>query len=101
MSWLYPIERFTGITLDIIHRPKVNFYKVLIMLAVNIVGDFALLSVMQNVYGALITAFFIVLSGLLYGNYQLGKHLDYKIIDIIKVGWVQMQQLLFRKRQPI
>ena len=99
MSWLYPIERFTGITLDIIHRPKVNFYKVLIMLAVNIVGDFALLSVMQNVYGAVITAFFIVLSGLLYGNYQLRKHLDYKIIDIIKVGWVQTQQLLFRKRQ--
>jgi len=98
ISWLYPIDRFTGITLDIIHRPKINLYKVLIMLAVNIVGDFVLLSLFQNVYGAVITAFCIVLSGVLYGNYQLGKYLDYKTIDIIKVGWVQMQQLLSRKR---
>lgn len=97
MSWLYPIERFTGITLDIIHRPKVNFYKVLIMLAVNIVGDFVLLSVMHNVYGAVITALCIVLSGLFYGNYQLGKYLDYKIVDIIKVGWAQILQTISPK----
>ncbi|RZK35563.1 MAG: lipopolysaccharide biosynthesis protein, partial [Hymenobacter sp.] len=48
---LYPADRFMALTLDVIHQPKINFIKVLVMLAANIVFDFAGISIFKNVYG--------------------------------------------------
>ncbi|MDP4290218.1 MAG: hypothetical protein Q8908_03975 [Bacteroidota bacterium] len=36
---LLPLDRCTGITLDSINKPKFNFYKVIFMATVNIIGD--------------------------------------------------------------
>lgn len=36
---LLPIDRFIGVALDSINRPKSNFYKVLYMAGANIIGD--------------------------------------------------------------
>jgi len=39
-SFLFPIDRFNGVTLDILNMPKVNLHKVMAMLVVNVVADF-------------------------------------------------------------
>jgi len=36
---LMPLDRYIGVTLDAIGKPQANFYKVLLMLVVNILGD--------------------------------------------------------------
>ena len=36
---LLPLDRFTGVALDSVNKPKLNFYKVIVMAIANIVGD--------------------------------------------------------------
>lgn len=36
---LLPLDRFTGVALDSINKPKLNFYKVMAMAVANIIGD--------------------------------------------------------------
>jgi O-antigen/teichoic acid export membrane protein len=36
---LLPLDRFTGVVLDSVNRPKLNFYKVIFMAVANIIGD--------------------------------------------------------------
>jgi len=36
---LLPLDRFTGVTLDSVNKPKLNFYKVILMAVANIIGD--------------------------------------------------------------
>jgi O-antigen/teichoic acid export membrane protein len=36
---LLPLDRITGVTLDSVNRPKMNFYKVIFMAIANIIGD--------------------------------------------------------------
>ncbi|NDC42759.1 MAG: lipopolysaccharide biosynthesis protein, partial [Chitinophagia bacterium] len=71
---MYPMDRFNGVALDIIHRPKVNFYKVLVMLVLRIVGNYLLVKWLASVYGFPITGFFTILGGFIYGYYQLRKY---------------------------
>jgi len=91
---MYPIDRFNGITLDVIHKPKINFYKVLVMLAVNAIGDYVLILVMHNVYGALIASFFTTFTGLVFGYYWLNKYMRYNITGVIKTGYEETRMLL-------
>ena len=36
---LLPLDRFTGVALDSVNKPKMNFYKVIVMAIANIIGD--------------------------------------------------------------
>jgi O-antigen/teichoic acid export membrane protein len=36
---LLPLDRFSGVVLDSVNRPKLNFYKVIFMAIANIIGD--------------------------------------------------------------
>jgi len=36
---LLPMDRMTGVTLDSVNKPKLNFYKVIFMAVANIIGD--------------------------------------------------------------
>ncbi len=91
VSLMYPIDRFNGVTLDIIHKPKVNFHKVLIMLFVNIAADISGVYLFGNIYGILFGVFFTISSGFVYGNYQLRKYLDYSIPGILKTGYQELK----------
>ena len=86
---LFPADRFLALTLDMIHMPKVNFYKVLIMLAANIVGDITGILIFGNVYGAAITTFLPILTGTLIGYYALRKYQPFKFFDIYRTGWTK------------
>jgi len=91
---LLPIDRFFGITLDIIGKPQLNMIKVFIMLTVNVAGDFAGIFIFHNLYGVAIASIFTFFSGALFGYWALKKHLEFKIGDIFKLGYIELMELL-------
>ncbi len=91
---LYPIDRFNGTTLDIIHKPKVNFYKVQVMLIVNIAADFIGISIFHNIYGIVFAVICTVFAGLIFGHIQLRKYVDYTIGGILSTGASELKMLL-------
>lgn len=101
---LFPADRFLALTLDVINRPKVNFQKVLIMLAANIIGDVGGIYLFKNVYGVAITSFFPYLIGALVGYYALRQYAPFGFFDMYKLGYKELKELVlpywnrFRKK---
>jgi len=93
---LYPIDNFNGLALDLIGKTKINFYKVLIMLGIKIIADFAGLAMFHNIYGIAFSLLLVTLAGIGYGYYQLRKDLTYTIPGIISLGYHEIR-LLIRK----
>lgn len=89
-AFFLPIDRFLGVTLDIIHKPRVNFYKLIIMLTTNIVFDFLGIYIFGNINGIAIASFFTFLSGILFGYYWLKKYIDFTIKGILITGILEV-----------
>ncbi len=94
---LYPIDRFTGVTLDIIHKPKINFKKVQLMLVMKIVGDVVFISLLGNLYGAPLAGLFTTLAGLIYGCMRLQKFMPFSVAGILQTGWQEIKRLAVKK----
>ena len=84
---IFPPDRFFALTLDIIHQPKVNFYKVLAMLAVNIGGDFLGFYFTHNVYGIAFSTILPIITGTIIGFWALNKYIKFSYWDIFRVGY--------------
>ncbi len=91
---LYPADRFFALTLDVIHRPQVNFYKVLIMLAANISFDFIGIYIFGNVYGVAITTVVPTLIAVSIGFWALNKYQKFSFWDVFVVGWKETKILI-------
>lgn len=91
---LLPIDRFFGITLDIIGKPHLNMIKVFIMLAVNVSADFAGIFIFHNLYGVAIASIFTFFSGAIFGYVTLKKHLEFSIKDIFYLGYLELIELI-------
>lgn len=89
---LFPIDRFTGITLDVINKPSLNLIKVFIMLAVNIIGDFIGIKVFGNIYGVAFANLPTVTSGFIFGYLQLKRTLPLSIIEIVRIGFNEINE---------
>lgn len=94
MAMLLPLDRFIGVTLDVMHKPKINFYKVLIMLGVNVVGDLTAVYLMHSIYGIAFASIPTFLIGTLFGYFSLKRYLKFDIIEIVKLGWGQAGEIL-------
>ena len=93
ISILYPIDRFNGVALDIVHQPKVNFWKVQIMLLVKIISNFVCIYLLGNIYGVPLSGLFTMVAGLGFGYYHLRKYMDFNIPDILKSGFYELKVL--------
>lgn len=91
---LMPIDRFFGITLDILNKPHLNMIKVFLMLTVNVIGDFAGILIFHNLYGVAIASILTFISGALFGYWQLKKHLKFTIKDIFTLGYQELKNVL-------
>jgi O-antigen/teichoic acid export membrane protein len=96
-AMFYPLDRFLGVTLDIIHQPKINFYKVLVMLVTNVTFDFIGIHFFHNINGVALGSLFTFLSGVFFGYYWLRKYLDFKLIDFFTVGIKEIQIFIKEK----
>ena len=91
---LYPADRFFALTIDVIHQPKINFIKVLIMLAGNILGDFAGVWLFGNIYGVALATVVPILIGVLVGNWALQRYHPFRFFSIFSTGFADVKTLI-------
>lgn len=83
-SLMLPLDRLTGVGLDSINKPKKNFYKIIIMVIANIIGDLIAVFVFESLLAvALVTVLFTFI-GLVLGYYYFNKEvpLNFRMIWI-------------------
>jgi len=74
-SLLFPLERFLGVTLDIVNKPQLNLVKVVLALGVNVVADVLFIHVLGSVYGAALASVCTLLVSTTYGYVTLRRYL--------------------------
>lgn len=94
LAIFYPIDRFIAVSLDIIHQPKANFVKVLLMLLVNVIGDFVGIYLTGNLYGAALATSLPLIVGIFYGYYRFNQHIPFKLSNIFVSGYINIRKML-------
>lgn len=94
IALVFPIDRFIGVTLDVVNQPRLNLVKVFLMLAVNVVGDVIALSVFHNIYAVAIASLPTAIAGFVFGYAQLRRFLPFSIRSILATGFVELKLLL-------
>lgn len=95
ISLLYPAERFFALTLDIIHLPKINFFKVVLMVIVTIVTDLLAIKLTGSIYGVAAASILTTLTGLIIGYYALNKYYKkFSFLNIYSNGYQQLTHLI-------
>lgn len=93
-AFLYPIDRFIGVALDMINRPLTNFYKNFIKLVLNIIGDVVFIALFHDVrwvaFGSLLNMIICVV----IGYYMLKKYVPFTTGEIIRLGWAECLVML-------
>jgi O-antigen/teichoic acid export membrane protein len=98
---IFPPDRFFALTLDVIHQPKINFYKVLVMLAVNIISDFLGIYLTGSVYGIAFATLFPILTGTIIGFWALNRYSKFSYWSIFATGYNEIKVFIqnhLRKR---
>lgn len=92
---LYPADRFMAVTLDAIHKPQINFIKIIVMLVVNLISDVVGIYVFGNIYGVVIGTIFPILAAIIISNHVIQKHyLKFSFVDTYKLGYFELRNLL-------
>ncbi len=101
MAILFPADRFFALTLDVIHLPKINFYKLLIMLVVNFTGDFVGLSISKSVYAVAIADILPIIISILIAYFPLNRYCKFNFWNIYVVGYYEVVILLKKILIPV
>ncbi|MBL6964391.1 MAG: oligosaccharide flippase family protein [Bacteroidetes bacterium] len=72
---MLPLDRFTGIALDSLNKPKKNFYKIMWMVMANIIGDVVAVFIFESLVMVAITTIVFSLFGLILGFYYLDREI--------------------------
>lgn len=91
---LYPMDRFVGVTLDMMNKPHLNFYKNLIKLGINVIGDVLFIWLFMDLRAVAAASFLNLVVGILFGYGCLKKQLDITVMDILKQGWTECMLIL-------
>lgn len=86
---ILPLDKFSGVLLDTINKPNLNFYKVMIMLAVNVAGDYLGILLFGNLHSVAIASTLTFIAGMLFGYYQLKKYTGIRFPYVLSQGWVE------------
>jgi O-antigen/teichoic acid export membrane protein len=81
------VDRFTGVTLDSINKPKSNLIKVIYMALANIIGDIIAIYYFKSLEAVAMVTIINVLIGVAVGMYYTRKELSITLWKIPKVGW--------------
>jgi O-antigen/teichoic acid export membrane protein len=90
---LFPFDRFFALSLDVLKQPRINYYKVLLMLAVNVAGDIIGYYATRSIYGIAVATLLPTLVGTWLGYYFLQKHFRFTIPEIITIGYTETRLL--------
>jgi O-antigen/teichoic acid export membrane protein len=101
ISFLFPADRFFALTLDVIHKPKINFYKILVMLAVNLIADYIAVSIYKSVYAIVITNVFPVIVAIVIAYVPLNKYQKFSFWNIYILGFKELAMLIKHTYQTL
>lgn len=93
---ILPLDKFSGVLLDTINKPQINFIKVMIMLVVNISADYLGIYLFGNLESVAFASTLTFTSGMLFGYYQLRKHLGLSFKNILVYGWDELIHWSFK-----
>ncbi|RZJ79029.1 MAG: lipopolysaccharide biosynthesis protein [Flavobacterium sp.] len=92
---LYPADRFMSVTLDVIHKPHINFLKVIVMLIINLLFDIIGIYIFGNIYGVVIATVFPIITAIIIANYVLQKeYYKFSLLNIYKLGYLEINSLI-------
>lgn len=97
LSLLFPLDRFFAITLDVINRPEINFYKLLVMLVINLIADFVVVFYFKSVYGIAITNIFPTLYAIIISYYYIQKSIKIDFSDTLSIGFKEIKSFISSK----
>jgi len=102
---LLPLDRFTGVTLDSINKPRQNFYKVIFMVIANIAGDCIAVFVIPIIYPGISmvhqlmmvagATIIMTIVGIIIGFHFVKRDVPIKFNDIFTKG-IEAYGQLFR-----
>ncbi len=105
-TFLLSIDRFTGISLDALNKPDLNFYKTISMTGANIIGDIIAVFVLHAIFPELSMIFLLIcvsivtigfeLVGLTLGMYFLNKQISVRYAPIFKEGFLFYKNLYLK-----
>jgi O-antigen/teichoic acid export membrane protein len=84
---LMPLDKFTGVTLDVMNAPMRNFQKVMLMLAVNITGDVIAIKMTGDCSAVAVGSILTFLTGVVFGSIFLKKILDFSLSGLMFSGY--------------
>jgi len=81
-----PIDRYSGVALDILNKPSLNFLKVILMLTVNIAGDVLVIKLTGKVFPVAVVSIITFTTGVFLGMVFLRKYIDFSYRNILYKG---------------
>ncbi|MEM8846989.1 MAG: oligosaccharide flippase family protein [Bacteroidota bacterium] len=90
---LLPIDRFTGVLLDSINKPKLNLYKVLVMTSANIVLNLLAVFVFESLVAVAVGTVLFTIMGMIMGFYYLKKEIQVESKHIVSESLVFLKNL--------
>jgi O-antigen/teichoic acid export membrane protein len=87
---LFPADRFFALGLDVIHQPKINFYKILVMLFVNIIAVCLGVWIYHSVYSIAVASVFPTIVAIIMTYYPLNKYFKFSFWNMYVVGYKEI-----------
>jgi len=97
---LLPIDRMTGVCLDSINRPGINFIKVTYMVIANIIGDLIAIFLFKSLALVAVASIVFTVIGIWVGFYYLNKELslEYRLIFSSGIDFYKSMYFKFKNR---
>lgn len=95
---LLPLDRYSGVGLDAIGKPRANLLKVLVMLGVQVGGATVALLGFGSVTALACVASFTFATGMGLGFWWLGRYVPVSLVGCIRSGWADLINLTNRFR---
>lgn len=83
---LLPIDRLTGVALDSLNLPKLNFAKVMIMMTANIIGDLIAVFVFKSLIDVALVTVLFTITGLFMGWFYLNNKIQLNFYHSLTAG---------------
>ena len=88
---ILPLDKFAGVLLDTVNKPNLNFYKVMIQLAVNVIGDYVAITVFGTLESVALVSTGTFFAGMVFGYYQLHAQMGIRMQNVMRYGWQEMK----------
>jgi O-antigen/teichoic acid export membrane protein len=88
------LDRYSGVGLDVLNRPKVNMSKVIIMLVINIAGDLLALYVFEDIRWVAFVSILTFAGGTLFGFRYLKDVIPFQFFKWVKLGVEESSRLV-------